>query len=108
MIHYKTFKLYVSQSFTFYKKLALDFCDIFFFQIRVAFGLVERYHVPQKSIAIVCTTMAQRDIILQKLEQTYTNFVVCTVLELQGEIHSKTCVKRPLKNRQNKHLYDKW
>ena len=26
--------------------------------------------------------------------------VVCT--------YSKTCVKRPLKNRQNKDLYDKW
>ena len=27
---------------------------------------------------------------------------------LSAPIYSKTCVKRPLKNRQNKDLYDKW
>ena len=30
------------------------------------------------------------------------------VQENWGDIYSKTCVKRPLKNRQNKDLKDKW
>ena len=33
--------------------------------------------------------------------------VISTKILFAG-IYSKTCVKRPLKNRQNKDLYDKW
>lgn len=55
-----------------------------FLQIQVAFGLVNQYQVPEKSIAIACTTLAQQDNIAKKLEQTYSDFVVCTVQDLQG------------------------
>ena len=42
------------------------------------------------------------------LENDNITFICCQKMTLNKAFYSKTCLKRPLKNRQNKDLYDKW
>ena len=54
-----------------------------------------------------------RDVTLKSSRSKVCWISYIRITELVHEIidrplYSKTCVKRPLKNRQNKDLYDKW
>ena len=52
-------------------------------------------------------TKEVQEVILPKVYKSLLIKVNILVL-LQGEVYSKTFVKRPLKNRRNKGLNDKW
>ena len=72
--------------------------------MRATFQCVQKFILPQPPYL--------HAILLQKWETPWAKvFPIRLMLRLGAEYrckYSKTCVKRPLKNKQNEDLYDKW